>query len=157
MTTWRLSALHSSDLEQVLAIESHSFTCPWGRVSLEDELRGPGAGSYVARESGSEAVAGYIFFRHIADEVHIYRVAVAPGRRRRGMGAQLVEACLQAAAQAGARAALLEVRPSNSEAVALYRKFGFRTVATRPAYYPDRREDALILQKELNSRRSYDG
>ncbi len=147
---WRLSALRPADLDQVLEIETHSFTCPWGRISFEGELSGPGADSYVIREPGSGAVAAYVFFRRIADEVHIFRIAVAPAWRRRGMGTQLVDACLQAAGQAGARVVLLEVRPSNTEAVALYRKFGFRAVATRPAYYPDGREDALILQKELN-------
>jgi ribosomal-protein-alanine N-acetyltransferase len=147
--TFGLSALRSSDLERVLAIETQSFACPWGRISFEDELNGPGAGSFVVREPTSETVAAYIFFRHIADEVHIYRIAVAPEWRRRGMGARLVEACLQTAGRAGARMALLEVRPSNTEAVALYRKFGFRAIASRPDYYSDRREDALILQKEL--------
>jgi ribosomal-protein-alanine N-acetyltransferase len=147
--TFELSALRPSDLDQVLAIEAHSFACPWGRLSFEGELNGPGASSFILRESGSEAVAAYIFFRRIADEVHIFRVAVAPGWRRRGLGSRLVGACLQTAVQDGARVALLEVRPSNTAAVALYRTFGFRAIATRPGYYPDRREDALILQKEL--------
>ncbi|MFO7707561.1 MAG: ribosomal protein S18-alanine N-acetyltransferase [Desulfobacterales bacterium] len=149
MTVWRLDALRPSDLDQVLEIETDSFACPWGRRSLEDELNGPGAGSFVIREPGSAAVAAYIFFRRLAEEVHIYRIAVAAAWRRRGMGAQLVQACLQTAGRDGARVALLEVRPSNTEAVALYNRFGFRVIAKRPAYYPDRREDALILQREL--------
>lgn len=147
--TWCLDALRPCDLEQVLDIEARSFTCPWGRLSVEGELCGPGADNFVIREPESGAVAAYIFFRRIADEVHIFRIAVAPAWRRRGMGARLVDACLRAAGRAGARAALLEVRPSNTAAVALYRSYGFRAVATRPGYYPDGREDALILQKEL--------
>jgi len=65
------------------------------------------------------------------------------------MGRRLVDECLKTALRGGARAALLEVRPSNTEAVQLYRNVGFRVVATRPVYYPDSREDALILHKEL--------
>lgn len=146
---WCPDALRPSDIEQVLEIERASFTCPWGRLSIEGELNGPGAEHFVIRQPESGAVAAYIFFRRIADEVHIFRIAVALAWRRRGMGARLVDACLQAAGRDGACAALLEVRPSNAEAVALYQKFGFRVVATRPGYYPDRREDALILQKPL--------
>jgi ribosomal-protein-alanine N-acetyltransferase len=41
------------------------------------------------------------------------------------------------------------MRPSNAEAMALYRSFGFQVVGSRPGYYPDRREDALILRKQL--------
>jgi ribosomal-protein-alanine N-acetyltransferase len=44
---------------------------------------------------------------------------------------------------------MLEVRPSSTEALALYHKFDFRVVATRPGYYSDSGEDALILQKEM--------
>jgi ribosomal-protein-alanine N-acetyltransferase len=46
-------------------------------------------------------------------------------------------------------AAVLEVRPSNTDAVALYRRFGFQVIATRPGYYTDRREDALILKLDM--------
>lgn len=147
--TWCLDALRPSDLEQVLEIERRSFACPWSRLSFESELQGPGADHFVIRQPESGAVAAYIFFRRIADEVHIFRIAVAPAWRRRGMGAQLVDACLQAAGQGGARTVLLEMRPSNTEAMALYRRFGFRMVGSRPGYYTDRREDALILQKRL--------
>jgi ribosomal protein S18 acetylase RimI-like enzyme len=41
------------------------------------------------------------------------------------------------------------VRASNTEAIALYCKFGFRVIATRPGYYSDSRENALILKREL--------
>jgi ribosomal-protein-alanine N-acetyltransferase len=52
----------------------------------------------------------------------------------------------------GASNMFLEVRPSNEAAQALYRRFGFRKVATRRDYYPahhGRREDALVLSLEL--------
>ncbi len=149
MTRWRVSALRPSDLDEVLAIETQSFACPWGRLSFVGELEAAGAGSWVIREPASGGLTAYLFFRRIAEEVHIFRVAVAPGWRRRGMGRRLVDECLKTAVQSGARAVLLEVRPSNIGAVQLYRSFGFRVLATRPGYYPDRREDALILQKEL--------
>ena len=44
-----------------------------------------------------------------------------------------------------ARSLFLEVRPSNHAAQALYRRFGFRNVAVRRAYYPAHggREDAV--------------
>jgi len=44
---------------------------------------------------------------------------------------------------------VLEVRPSNTEAVAFYRRFGFQVIATRPGYYSDSREDALILKLDM--------
>jgi [ribosomal protein S18]-alanine N-acetyltransferase len=149
MTAWPVSAVQPADLEQVLAIEGLAFTRPWGRLSVEGELNAPGAAGFVIREPQSGRVAAYTFFRRIFDEVHIFRIAVAPAWRRRGMGRRLVERCLRHAAAGGARAVLLEVRPSNTEALQLYRGFGFRFLAVRPGYYPDSREDALIFQKDL--------
>jgi ribosomal-protein-alanine N-acetyltransferase len=152
MTPWNLSALSPVDIDPIVDIESRSFGWPWGRLSFEGEADSPDAGSWVVRApgpTGAEQVVAYIFFRLIADEVHIFRIAVAPAWRRQGIGARLVSECLGMATQRGARVAVLEVRPSSTAALALYRKFGFRVVATRPGYYSDSGEDALILKKEI--------
>jgi ribosomal-protein-alanine N-acetyltransferase len=61
----------------------------------------------------------------------------------------MVGECLQTARRRGVTAALLEVRSSNAQAVALYCKFGFQVIATRPGYYSDSREDALILKLDM--------
>ncbi len=49
-------------------------------------------------------------------------------------------------AQAGEDSAYtLEVRTSNTAAIALYEQFGFRGAGTRPRYYRDTGEDAMIM------------
>jgi ribosomal-protein-alanine N-acetyltransferase len=45
----------------------------------------------------------------------------------------------------------LEVRPSNQEAIDLYERFGFRGAGTRPRYYQDTGEDALIMWRTADS------
>ena len=47
--------------------------------------------------------------------------------------------------QGSACSATLEVRVSNEAATRLYSKFGFAPAATRKAYYPDNKEDALVM------------
>ena len=42
----------------------------------------------------------------------------------------------------------LEVRVSNSNAISLYKKFGFKEDGIRPRYYDDN-EDALLMTKEI--------
>jgi ribosomal-protein-alanine N-acetyltransferase len=46
---------------------------------------------------------------------------------------------------------MLEVRPSNVAAVALYEKMGFNEIGVRRNYYPagEGREDALLLALSL--------
>jgi ribosomal-protein-alanine N-acetyltransferase len=57
------------------------------------------------------------------------------------------------AAGRGARGMLLEVRPSNAPALALYRSSGFEAIGVRRGYYPaeDGREDAHVLFRQLGS------
>ncbi|MNI99499.1 ribosomal-protein-alanine N-acetyltransferase [compost metagenome] len=45
----------------------------------------------------------------------------------------------------------LEVRPSNTPALALYHSEGFNEIGRRPRYYPaaQGREDALVMAIEL--------
>ena len=85
---------------------------------------------------------GYAVFTRYADSWHLMTVAVDPDSRRRGVARTLIEAGLEAI---GPGPVTLEVRPSNSAAIALYETFGFVEWGTRPGYYPDDGEDALIM------------
>ena len=71
--------------------------------------------------------------------------------RSRGYGESLLDAILAKSRSASVREIFLEVRPSNTTALALYRKKGFHKVARRPAYYQatEGREDAAVLAKKL--------
>jgi glyceraldehyde 3-phosphate dehydrogenase len=149
VAAWELRRATPADIAPLVALERRSFDWPWGRLSFEGELSAPGADSRVAwalKAHGEERIVGYIFFRFIADEAHIFRVAVDPAWRRCGLGARLVAECLDAARARGLAAVVLEARASNTEAIAWYRKFGFMEVARRRGYYSDRHEDALILK-----------
>src|SRR5688572_20581589 len=84
----------------------------------------------------------------IFDELHINTVAVAPGDRRQGLASTLLRQVIAEAVAAGALKATLEVRASNSAALALYERLGFHIAARRPGYYTKPDEDALILWRE---------
>lgn len=71
--------------------------------------------------------------------------------RRQGMGSALLGACMEWAAGAGASSLRLEVRASNTAALALYRRHGFSAVGCRRAYYSAPVEDAVLLQAPLDS------
>ena len=152
MVCWHFTPAAPADIEALTALENRCFRWPWGRLSFEGEIATRDGGSLVARAesaSGDEEVIAYLFYRWIADEVHIFRIAVHPEWRRQGIGSQLVRECLRAARRRDVTAAVLEVRASNTEALELYHNFGFRVVATRPKYYSDSGEDALVLKLEI--------
>ncbi len=78
-------------------------------------------------------------------------MCIDPSHRGHGHGESLLEDLLRRARGAKVREVFLEVRPSNTAAMALYRKKGFHKIANRPEYYQarDGREDAAVLAKKL--------
>jgi ribosomal-protein-alanine N-acetyltransferase len=60
------------------------------------------------------------------------------------MSGLLAEACAREL-----RLVVLEVRPSNTEAIGLYESFGFRVTGRRRGYYYDTGEDALVMEARL--------
>lgn len=135
----------AGDLEAVLRIEQASFVNPWTREMYLAELENRGVSHcYVARSATGEVV-GYCSFWHIADELHINNLAVAPACRGRGIGTALLRQVLQRGRELGARRATLEVRKANEAARRLYERLGFAVGGIRRAYYTNPVEDALIL------------
>ena len=133
-----------ADLDQVMAIESASFSCPWSRQHFLAELTAPHALPIVAC-SGDGSVAGYLCLSLVADEGEVLDVAVAPAWRGQGVGRLLLERALADCRAHGVSAVHLEVRPSSAPAIALYETFGFVRTGVRKRYYPDG-EGAVLMQ-----------
>ena len=145
MSSLSIERMRSVDLSDVLAIERASFSMPWSRGAFLYEIeQNQVARCWVARTNGQ--VVGYICLWEVADEVHVTNVAVHPEARRHGIGRSLLESVFERARASVARIVLLEVRPSNVEALALYESFGFRVVGRRGGYYYDTGEDALVME-----------
>lgn len=145
----RVRPLRLGDLPEVLAIERVAYEFPWSEGIFRDCLR-VGYECYVAVDSGDE-VLGYGLLSLALNDAHVLNLCVSPKHRREGIASLLMEHMMRRARHACADSLLLEVRPTNSAAVALYRNLGFRRVGLRKRYYPaiHGREDALVLAKTL--------
>jgi ribosomal-protein-alanine N-acetyltransferase len=125
------------------------YETPWSVSSFSYELGNPDTIMKVAEISGM--IIGYICVRTILDVTHIMKIGVLEKFRKRGVGSELLRLALRDIRHAGReiKAVTLEVRPSNKEAIRLYKKAGFRETGFRPLYYRDPDEDALIMTIEL--------
>jgi len=145
-----MASMTLDDLDEVLVIERASFQTPWSRSAFRYELtQNRVARSWVVR-SGRQLV-GYICLWEIGHEIHVTNIAVHPSFRRRGAARALLERTLDDARAAGAELVFLEVRPTNSEALALYESMGFRVIGRRKGYYFDTGEDALVMEARLDA------
>jgi len=83
----------------------------------------------------------------LVEDVHVLRLAVVPGARRRGIGRRLLDGLVGWAAELDAAAVVLEVRAGNVAARTLYASAGFVEDGLRRGYYPDG-EDAVLLRRD---------
>ena len=139
-----MAAEHLDRLEQ---LERMCFSRPWSKKMLAEELENQCAAFLVAQDGDTGKVVGYAGLLVVADEGYITNVAVFPEYRRRGVAAQLLSVFENFARGNRLAFLTLEVRPSNTAAIALYESFGFRQAGRRKNYYDLPKEDALILTK----------
>ncbi len=167
---YTVEPMQGSDVEEVMEIESISFSLPWTAGAYRYELRHNALSHYFVlrqRKRGDKEahlltklhrplkikppILGYGGFWMMGDEAHIGTLAVKPEWRGRGLGELILVAMLDRAVELGAAVATLEVRVSNIVAQNLYRKYGFKQVGLRRRYYSDSGEDALIMTTDCLS------
>ena len=145
----------AGDIDQVLAIEQDIFPKPWNRISFENELKFKDSNNFIVKqktEEGYSPVIAYISFRLVIDEMHVLKIGVTPKWQNRGIASWLLRKSMQLAAEKGAAVVYLEVRLSNTGAIAFYQKLGFNPIGKRPHYYPETGEDALVLMNHIRSK-----
>jgi ribosomal-protein-alanine N-acetyltransferase len=138
----------AGDLDAVMAIEESIYAHPWTRGNFSDSLT---AGYHCWIVECGRDIAGYSVVAIAAEEAHLLNLSIAGPFQRQGLGRELLSFVQKLARDYAARSILLEVRPSNAPALALYAAAGFAEIGVRKGYYPDGegREDAVVLQREL--------
>jgi ribosomal-protein-alanine N-acetyltransferase len=135
------------DVDEVHALECSVFPHPWSRANFSDSLQA-GYDAWLLRDPKGD-LAGYFLLMYALDEAHLLDVAVAGGRQGTGLGRHLLDTLCARAKEMGAESVLLEVRPSNERALAVYRRYGFAEIGRRKGYYPaheGKREDAIVMR-----------
>jgi ribosomal-protein-alanine N-acetyltransferase len=137
------------DIDEVVLIDSSSFSLPWPRSSFEFEVRTSQASLPLVAELRPQGqtphIIGMIVCWVTVDEIHIATIAVSETWRFRGIGSLLLASALQRGYNLGGRKAFLEVRRGNLAAQRMYERFGFKLTSVRPRYYRDSHEDALLM------------
>ncbi len=143
MKTLRFETLQEAHIPSILNIENRTNSAPWSERSFRNELDHQ-HGIFVAAIEDGEVI-GYGGVWLVIDEAHITTISIDESHRRQGVGERLMKELLLRAKEKGMVCSTLEVRASNDPAVRLYEKLGYKTTARRKGYYPDNREDALVM------------
>jgi [ribosomal protein S18]-alanine N-acetyltransferase len=136
------------DLDGIERIENAGYPTPWSRSMFAGELAKPSSLCVGGFDPDSGRLIAYLIVSRYVDAWHIMNLAVHPGWRRVGVASRLLDELFELTAGDRRRGYTLEVRVSNTSAIALYERFGFETSGIRRGYYTDNREDALIMWKD---------
>jgi ribosomal-protein-alanine N-acetyltransferase len=138
--------LELRDLSAIEVIERSAYPTPWSRSMFAGELSKPSSVCLGAFDD--DGLVGYLITSRYVDAWHVMNVAVAPDLRRRGTASALLGRLFEQTSTDDRRGYTLEVRVSNTGAIALYEGLGFETRGVRRGYYTDNREDALIMWRD---------
>lgn len=145
---YRIINLNKDNFKQYInrlsEIENQSFPEAWTKQAYIKDICTNDNAHYVAVVSNNILIA-YANYWLIADEGNINNVAVSPEYRKQGFGTILMKELIANCKKQNARAMTLEVRAGNKNAIKLYEKLGFKNCSTRPGYYENNGEDAVIM------------
>ncbi|MGR8936121.1 MAG: GNAT family N-acetyltransferase [Gammaproteobacteria bacterium] len=95
-----------------------------------------------------EGVLGFGIMEYGMDTAHLALLGVLPTQQKRGLGSALVMWLEAPARMAGIERMVVEARNDNSEAIAFYKKLGFKMLERIPGYYRGT-VDGVRLEKKL--------
>lgn len=134
--------------EKIAELEKTCFSSPWSESGLNEEIDNLQSHFIVAVDDKN--ILGYIGVQEIVGEAYITNIAVFPEYRRQGVAQRLLQKAIDGAKQRDCIFITLEVRKSNSNAIALYEKLDFKNVGERKNFYTNPTENAIIMTKNFN-------
>ena len=143
----KIKRIEKNEIHGVAELEKLCFCCPWSEEALA-LLLGDNAVGFCAVDE-AENVLAYGGMMCVLDEGEITNIATHPSARRMGLGRAVVSALLDYGASCGLVSFSLEVRESNSAAIALYEGLGFEAVGIRKNFYAKPTENAVIMIKNI--------
>lgn len=110
--------------------------------------------SYVLKAVAGNSTFGFLLARTVpgssdASDIDLYNIAVLPDLSRQGIGSALMSDLRNRLALTHAENIWLEVRESNVTAIGFYQEHGFAEELTRPNFYTNPVEDAVIMRLRL--------
>ncbi|EWH08175.1 (SSU ribosomal protein S18P)-alanine acetyltransferase [Catenovulum agarivorans DS-2] len=143
--------LQAHHLPQILEIEQQSQPDPWSQALFMSSLS-PRYNNLVALEAGE--VLGFLVSDWVCNEACLMNICVAPQHRKMGVAQALHQSLIARLLLKHTDKIWLEVRASNTQAQALYKKIGYQNIAQRKNYYAATasapQEDAIIMELNLS-------
>ena len=151
----RIRPIEASHIAVLIRIGEETRLSHWSAQSYLDEMKNPNS-VMLRLVSSDNSTIGFIVGRFViggeietCTDAEIYNLAVTEAEQRKGFGQFLFNGFIAKCLKKKVANIWLEVRESNEKAIAFYEKNGFSSVQTRPFFYENPREHALLMKLVL--------
>lgn len=144
----KIEPLQKEHIAALMPLEKACFgESAWSEEGFLSELSNDSSVCFCAVKNGE--VLGCIAMNRADTQGFISKVMTHPNYRRQGVAGALLKKLTDFALESGMRELTLEVRESNTAAIALYTASGFENLGKRRNFYRNPKEDAVIMTKYL--------
>ncbi|MGB7201553.1 MAG: ribosomal protein S18-alanine N-acetyltransferase [Pyrinomonadaceae bacterium] len=147
----RIKSIDASHIGELIRIGEETGLSPWSAKSYLEEMKNPSA-IMLRLVDEENTIVSFIVGRIILGgeietqmDAEIFNIAVTGQNQRRGCGQRLFDEFVNKCRENEVARVWLEVRESNEKAIKFYEKNGFESVQTRPSFYSNPREHALVM------------
>lgn len=151
----RIREVDASHIAELIGIAEETNLSHWSAQSYLDEMKNPEA-IMLRLEGEDNSTVGFVVGRfviggeiEIVQDAEIYNIAVSVAEQGNGLGQMLIDAFAEECRKRECSSIWLEVRESNKKAIAFYERNGFQHIQTRPSFYENPREHALLMKLAL--------
>lgn len=161
-----IESIQETDIENIIRIQTENDLSQWRTQDYFEEIHRADSVAYSAKKNNS--TVGFIVSRLITinlsngynqsrnilpskteTEIEIFNLAIDKKYQKEGIGTLLIQKVIQTGVKHGTTSIWLEVRASNSAAIALYEKNKFRETYQRKNFYNHPQEDALVMKLDI--------
>ena len=148
MNSLIIKKMEISDLEEIEKIGFENYDDFWNSNTLRSELvkNDINTNYFIALKDND--ILGFVGTLKIIDELNIMNIAVKKNHRHLGIGSSLISYLIEYCNSLNIPTITLEVNVNNTEAIGLYKKYGFKKTGQRKKYY-NNIDDALIMSLYL--------
>ncbi len=138
----------SADVPSVFAIEQQCYDFPWAKTLFEQAVHS-NKNTVVLEQEGE--IVGYAIVSYVVGEAELLNICIAKNQQGKKLGLLLLNHLIADAKKHNNQEMYLEVRVSNTAAIALYEGQDFNQIGLRKNYYPVKggREDAILMARSL--------
>lgn len=145
-TVFQIRQIHESDIMQIASLEQSIFSDAWSLRGITETWRQKQ--TLLLGAFAEEKLIGYLIVYYVLDEAEIARIAVDSSWRRKGVASGLLDELEKSSKELGITRWLLDVRESNDSAISFYMKYGFTVDGSRPDFYTEPTEAAILMSRE---------